>query len=129
MYYNIIEQGDNIIVEPDMEPVVVYYTQNPEVNEAGEGENQGENDDDNNIDNNNNDDDDDSGIQTMPEECFDAETEPMGNTSHTKAGRISRPPPRLIESINMAQAINDLAERFYDAMRELNELDLIGAQA
>jgi hypothetical protein len=54
----------------------------------------------------------------LPDEFFDAETEQMGNTSHvidipttsTRAGRISRPPPpRLIETVTMAQAINDKA--------------------
>jgi predicted NBD/HSP70 family sugar kinase len=82
----------------------------------------------------------------LPDEFFDAETEQMGNTSYgidipttnTRAGRISRPPPRLIETVTMAQAMNDKAadykceltpaeERYYDAMRELNEMALIGA--
>jgi hypothetical protein len=82
----------------------------------------------------------------MPDEFFDAETEQMGNTSYginvpttsTGAGRISRPPPRLIETVTMAQAMNELAaeykceltpaeERSYDAMRKLNEIALIGA--
>jgi hypothetical protein len=39
MYYNQVEQADNIVVEPDMEPVIVYHTQNPEVNGPGEGDN------------------------------------------------------------------------------------------
>jgi hypothetical protein len=30
MYYtNRVEQADNIVVEPGMEPVIVYHTQNP----------------------------------------------------------------------------------------------------
>jgi hypothetical protein len=35
MYYNRIEPTDNIVIEPDMEPVIVYHTQNPEVNGPG----------------------------------------------------------------------------------------------
>jgi hypothetical protein len=130
MYYNRVKQADNIVVEPDMEPVIVYHTQNPEVNGSGEGGNHQEetNDENKNID-------DDNGIHDLPDEFFDAETEQMGNTSYgidvqtasTRAGRVSRSPPRLIESINMAQAMNELAveykceltpaeERLYDAM-------------
>jgi hypothetical protein len=112
------------------------------VNESGEEENQQEDDND---DTNN--DDGDNGIHNMPDEFFDAETEQMGNTSYgidvpttsTRAGSISGPPPRLIETVTMAQAMNKLAaakykckptlaeERFNDAMRELNEMALIGA--
>jgi hypothetical protein len=72
----------------------------------------------------------------------------MGNTSYgidipttsTRAGRISRPPPRLIESATMAQAMNKIPaeykceltpaeEKLYDVVRELNEMALIGAGA
>jgi hypothetical protein len=62
MYYNRIEQADNIIIEPGMEPVIVYHTQNPAVNESGEGENQEEDNDD--TDN----DDGGNGIHNMPDE-------------------------------------------------------------
>jgi hypothetical protein len=93
------------------------------------------NDENNNID-------DDNGIHDLPDELSDAETEQMGNTPYgievPTASTRARPPPRLIESINMAQAVNELAadykceltpaeERLYDAMRELNEMALIGA--
>jgi hypothetical protein len=112
MYYNRVEQTDNIVVEPDMEPVIVYHTQNPEINGPGEGDNHQEE-----IINENNNIDDDNGIHNLPDEFFDAETEQMGNTSYgivvptasTRAGRVSRPPPRFIESINMAQSMNELA--------------------
>jgi hypothetical protein len=108
MHYNRVDQADNTVIEPDMEPVIVYHTQNPAVNESGEGENQEEENDDTNND------DGDNGIHNMPDEFFDAETEQMGYTSYgidvptanTRAERVSRPPPRLIESINMAQAMN-----------------------
>jgi hypothetical protein len=106
MYYNRVEPTKNIVVEPDMEPVIVYHTNNPEVNGPGEGDNQpdAEIDENGNIDG-------DNGIHNLPDEFFDAETEQMGNTSYgiTRAGRISRPPPRLIESGTMAQAINKIA--------------------
>jgi hypothetical protein len=143
MYYNIIEQAENIVVEPDLEPVIVYHKQNPVINGPGEGENHEEakNDD------GNDDDDGDNGVHNLPDEFFDAETEQMvGSTPYgidvpttsTRAGRISRPPPKLDETVTMAQAMNELAaeykceftpaeERFYDAMRELNEMALIGA--
>jgi hypothetical protein len=32
MYYNRVEPTNNIVVEPDMEPVIIYHTNNPEVN-------------------------------------------------------------------------------------------------
>jgi hypothetical protein len=141
MYYNRVEQAENIVVEPDIEPVIVYHTQNPVINGPGEGENHEEaNNDDGH------DDDGDNGVHNLPDEFFDAETEQMGNTAYgidvpttsTRAGRISRPPPRLIETVTMAQAMNDLAAeykceftpaevRFYDTVRELNEIALIGA--
>jgi hypothetical protein len=55
-----------------------------------------------------------------------------------RAGRISRPPPRLIKTATMAQEMNNKAadykceltsaeDRYYEAMRELNEMVLIGA--
>jgi hypothetical protein len=124
-----------------MEPFIVYHTQNPEANGPGEGDDQLDEviDENGNID-------DDNGIHNLPDEFFDAETEQMGNTSYgidipttsTRAGRISRPPPRLIETVTMAQAMNELAaeykceltpaeERFYDATRELNKIALIEA--
>jgi hypothetical protein len=142
MYYNRVEQAKNIVVEPDMEPVIVYHTQNPVINGPGEGDNHEET----NNDDGNDGDDGDNGVHSLPDEFFDAETKQMGNTSYgidipttsTRVGRISRPPPRLIETVAMAQAMNELAaeykceftpaeERFYDAMRELNEMALIGA--
>jgi hypothetical protein len=73
---NRIEPTDNIVVERDMEPVIVYHTQNPEVNGPGEGDNQP----DEAIDENSNV-DDDNGIHNLPDELFDAETEQMGNIS------------------------------------------------
>jgi hypothetical protein len=141
MYYN-REPTNNIVVEPDMEPVIVYHTDNPAINGPGEGDNQP----DETIDENE-DIDDNNGVHNLPDEFFDAETEQMGNTPYgidipttsTSAGRISRPPPRLIESATMAQAMNEIAadykceltlaeEQFYDTtMRELNEMSLIGA--
>jgi hypothetical protein len=59
-------------------------------------------------------------------------------SKRTRAQSISRPPPRLIESATIAQAMNEIAadykyeltpaeEQFYDTMRELNEMPLIGA--
>jgi hypothetical protein len=76
MYYNCVELTNNIVVKPDMEPVIVYHTNNPEVNGPGEGDNQpdAEIDANGNID-------DDNGIHNLPDEFFDAETEQMGNTS------------------------------------------------
>jgi hypothetical protein len=113
MYYNRVESTVNIIVEPGMEPVVVYHTDNQEVNGPGEGDDNQPEIDENNID-------DDNGIHNLPDEFFDAETEQMGNTPYgidipttsTRAGRISRPPPRLIETVTMAQAMNDKAEDY-----------------
>jgi ubiquitin len=129
-----------------MEPVIVYYTDNPVINGSGEGDNNNQPaiDENNNI---NDDDDDDNGIHHLPDEFYDAQTEQMGNpsygidiptTSSTRAGRISRPPPRLIKTATMAQEMNNKAadykckltpaeERYYEAMRELNEMALIGA--
>jgi hypothetical protein len=103
MYYNRSEATNNIVVEPHMEPVIVYHTDNPAINEPGEGDNQP----DETI-NENEAIDDDNGVHNLPDEFFDAETEQMGNrlygidipTTSTRAGRISRPPPRLIESAN-----------------------------
>jgi hypothetical protein len=141
MYYNRAEPANNIVVEPDMEPVIIYHTDNLEVNGPGEGDNQPDEAiaENGNID-------DDNGVHNLPDELYDAETEQMGNTSYgidipttsTRAGRISRPPPRLIETVTMAQAMNDKAadykceltpaeERYYDAMKELNEMALIRA--
>jgi hypothetical protein len=116
MYYNRVAQAENIVVEPDMEPVIVYHTQNPVINGLGEGENHEEA----NNDDGNDDDDGDNGVHKLPDEFFDAETEQMGNTSYgidvpttsTRAGRISRPPPRLIDTITMAQAMNELAAEY-----------------
>jgi hypothetical protein len=97
MYYNRAEQTDNIVAEPDMEPVIVYHTQNPEVDGPGEGDNHQEEVIDEN--NNNNNIDDANEIHNLPDEFFYAETEQMGNTPYgidvpttsTRAGRISRP--------------------------------------
>jgi hypothetical protein len=145
MYYNRVEPTTNIVVEPDMEPVIVYYTDNPVINGSGEGDindNQPAIDENNNIE----EDDDDNGIHPLPDEFYDAETEQMGNPSYgidmpttsTRAGRISRPPPRLFKTATMAQEMNNKAadyiceltpaeDRYYEAMRELNEIALIGA--
>jgi hypothetical protein len=108
MYYNRVESTVNIVIEPDMEPVIVYHTDNPVVNGPGEGDdNQQPEMDENNID-------DDNGIHNLQDEFFDAESEQMSNTLYgidipttsTRAGRISRPPPRLIETGAMAHAMN-----------------------
>jgi hypothetical protein len=59
-------------------------------------------------------------------------------TTVTRYGRVSRPPPRLFETATMAQEMNDRVadykceltpaeDRYYEAMRELNEIALIGA--
>jgi hypothetical protein len=114
MYYNREEPAVNIVIEPDMEPVIVYHTDNPVINGSGEGDNDSQPTVD---DNNNIDDDEDSGIHHLPDEFFDAKTEQIGNTSYeidipttsTRAGRISRPPPRLIETATMAQEMNNKA--------------------
>jgi hypothetical protein len=112
MYYNREEPAVNIVIEPDMEPVIVYHTDNPVINGSGEGDN----DNQPAVDENNNiDDDEDNGIHHLPDEFFDAETEQIGNTSYgidipttsTRAGRISRPPPRLIKTATMAQEMNN----------------------
>jgi hypothetical protein len=139
MYYNCSEATNNIVVEPDMEPVIVYHTDNPAINGPGEGDNQP----DETIDDNE-DIDDDNGVHNLPDEIFDAETEQMGNMSYgidipttsTRAGRISRPPPSKIESATMAQAMNESTadykckltpaeQQFYNTMRELNKIALI----
>jgi hypothetical protein len=109
MYYNRVEPITNIVVEPNMEPVIVYHTDNPVITGSGEGDN----DNQPAIDENNNIEevDDDDGIHHLPDEFYDAQTEQMGNSSYgidipttsTRAGRISRPPPRLIETATMAQ--------------------------
>jgi hypothetical protein len=39
MYYNRVEPTNNMVVEPDMEPVIVYHTHIPEANGPGEGDN------------------------------------------------------------------------------------------
>jgi hypothetical protein len=115
MHYNHVEPTANIVVELDMEPVIVYYTDNPVINGSGEGDNDNQPaiDENNNID----DDDDDNGIHNVPDEFYNAETEQMGNLSYgidiptttTRAGRISRPPPRLIEAATMAHEMNNKA--------------------
>jgi hypothetical protein len=141
MYYNQKEPAVNIVIEPEMEPIIVYHTHNPVISGSGEGN---DIDDDNQptIDENNTiNDDEDNGIQHLPDEFFDAETEQMGDTDTTyglnipttvtRSGRVSRPPPRLFETATMAQAMNDKAadykceltpaeDRYYKAMRELN---------
>jgi hypothetical protein len=99
MYYNQKEQAVNIVIEPEMEPIIVYHTHDPVIAGSGEGNN---NDDDNQptVDENNNiDDHEDNGIQHLPDEFFDAETEQMGNTNTTyglnipttvtRSGRVS----------------------------------------
>jgi hypothetical protein len=52
-----------------MEPVIVYHTQNPEVNGPGEGDNQRDEviDENGNVDDNN-------GIHYLPDEYFEAKT-------------------------------------------------------
>jgi hypothetical protein len=69
MYYNRVEPLNNIVEEPDMERVIVYHTQNPEVNGPGEGDNHQEEEINENGNNN-----DDNGIHNLLDECFDAET-------------------------------------------------------
>jgi hypothetical protein len=98
-----------------MEPVIVYHTDNPVATGSGGGDN----DNQPTIDENNNIEevDDDKGIQHLLDELYDAQTEQMGNPSYgtdipttsTRAGRISRPPPRLIETATMAQEMNNKA--------------------
>jgi hypothetical protein len=63
MYYNRKELAVNIVIEPEMEPIIVYHTYNPVIAGSGEGN---DNDDDNQptVDENNNiDDDEGNGIQ------------------------------------------------------------------
>jgi hypothetical protein len=60
-------------------------------------------------------------------------------TTVTRSGRVSRPPPRLFETATrMAQEMSDKGadykceltpaeDQYYEAMRELNEMALIGA--
>jgi hypothetical protein len=139
MYYNRVEPAvNNIIIEPKMEPIIVYHTHNPAIAGSGEGndteaDNQPTMDEGNTVN-----DEEDNGIQHSPDEFFDAETEQMGNTKNTtyglnipttvtRSGRVSRPPPRLFETATMAQEMNDRAadykcelmpaeDRYYEAM-------------
>jgi hypothetical protein len=147
MYYNRVEPTvNNIVIEPDMEPIIVYHTHDPAIAGSGEGDDIEVNTIDEGTTVN---DDDDNGIHHLPDEFFNAETEQMGNTENvtyglnipttvTRSGRVSRPPPRIHETATMAQAMNDKAaeykceltpaeDRYYEAMRELNEMALIGA--
>jgi hypothetical protein len=135
MYFNHVEPIANIVVEPDMEPVIVYHTDDPVITGSGKGDNDNqpaidennnieEVDDDNGIhhlppaiDENSNIEevDDDNGIHHLPDEFYNAQTEQMENPSYgidvpttsTRAGRISRPPPRLIKTATMAQEMNN----------------------
>jgi hypothetical protein len=121
MYCNRVEQTvNNIVIEPDMEPIIVYHTHDPTIAGSGEGDNM-EVDNQPTIDEGTTvNDDDANGIHHLPDEFFDAETEQMGNTENltyglnipttvTRSGRVSRPPPRIHETATMAQAMNDRA--------------------
>jgi hypothetical protein len=72
MYYNRKEPAVNIVIEPEMEPIIVYHTHNPVIAGSGEGN---DNDDDNQPttdENNTINDDEDNGIQHLPDEFCDA---------------------------------------------------------
>jgi hypothetical protein len=112
MYYTRVEPAvNNIIIEPEMEPIIVYHTHNPAIVGSGEG-NDTEADNQPTIDEGTTvNDDDDNGIHHLPDEFFDAETEQMGNTNNTtyglnipttvtRSGRVSRPPPRIFRNCN-----------------------------
>jgi hypothetical protein len=75
MYYNQVAPAvNNIIIEPEMEPIIVYHTHNPTIAGSGEG-NDNEADNQPTIDEGNTvNDDEDNGIQHLPDEFFDAET-------------------------------------------------------
>jgi hypothetical protein len=81
MHYNWVELTvNNIVIEPGMEPIIVYHTHDPAI--AGSGEsNDTEVDNQPTIDEGTTvKEDDDNGIHHLPDEFFDAETEQMGNT-------------------------------------------------
>jgi hypothetical protein len=115
MHYNRVEPTvNNIVIEPEMEPIIVYRTHDPAIAGSGEG-NDTEVDNQPTIDEGTTiNEDDDNGIHHLPDEFFDAKTEQMGNTENvtyglnipttvTRSGRVSIPPPRIFETATMAQ--------------------------
>jgi hypothetical protein len=75
MYYNRVGPAVNIVIEPEMEPIIVYHTHNLAIAGSGEGNNN-EADNQPTIDEGNTiNDDEDNGIQHLPDEFFDAGTE------------------------------------------------------
>jgi hypothetical protein len=78
----------------------------------------------------------------IDKDYYDVQTEVIDNSTPqvTRAGRASKPPARLIKTINLAQAqelnaeaaefeitLTAAEEKYYDAMCELGELALVGA--
>jgi hypothetical protein len=87
-------------------------------------------------------DEDDNQARPIDEDYYDIQTEVIDNSTPqvTRAGRATKPPARLIKTIDLAQAQELNAEaaefeialtaaeaKYYDAMRELGELALVGA--
>jgi hypothetical protein len=72
MYYNRVEPAvNNIIIEPKMEPIIVYHTHNPAIAGSGEGtDNEANNQPTIDEGNTVNDDDEDNGIQHLPDESL-----------------------------------------------------------